>query len=195
VKPLLLFIALAFSLSLQAQTEIPTDTATYELTLLNGHATYVRILEIKQGQYIKVVDDEQKQYTYSWDAFRGYKPAYHQPVKKEEVHERVSPNYNNTGYIPKLPGQRQRNVGIALFSIGVAILAAAIPMVATARTYHYNYVVSSNGQSYSEGDLKGALGVVLLVPGTGLSITGAALWDKGSRKMKRFRQSQQKIAG
>jgi hypothetical protein len=191
MKPLFLLLFTMIFYCSEAQTE--TDTTTYELTLSDGSIKLVRFLDMQNGQYIKVVDQEQKQFTYSWDAFRHYKPAYPKKEIKPVEDKRFSPNYNASGYVPRVPGKRQRNVGIGLFAVGIGFLAAALPMILTADSYSYQFYQSSNGQSYSQGDLKGALGVIMVVPGLALTITGAAIWGTGNRKMKRFAKSKEAI--
>jgi hypothetical protein len=192
MKPLLLLLfTVVFSCS-QAQTE--TDTTTYELTLSDGRMKLVKFLDMQNGHYIKVVDEEQKQYTYSWDAFRYYKPAYQKKEIKPVEDKRFSPNYNHSGYVARVPGKRQRNVGIGLFALGAGFLVAALPMIFMADNYSYHYYWASNGQpAYSRGDLKGPLGVTMAIHGVALSITGAALWGTGNRKMKRFAKSKEAI--
>jgi hypothetical protein len=81
------------------------------------------------------------------------------------------------------PGLRMRNTGRTLTIIGSALLVGGVIMVATADELYYESTYSSSG-SYSEGDPKGAFGIVMIAGGTGMVIPGIIFWNKGHKRYK-----------
>src|SRR5688572_15664635 len=100
MKPLFFFLCMLVYAGSQAQTE--TDTTTYLLTLSSGRTSLVKILEVQKGQYIKVLDQHQTLYTFSWDAFKSYKPLYQAQAEViEGKHEPMAAEAKPAvGYLP-----------------------------------------------------------------------------------------------
>jgi len=83
--------------------------------------------------------------------------------------------------VSRPPGLRMRNVGRTLTIIGVPMLIGGLIVYNNADlTYDYY----SQTYSYSEQQ-QAALGVLMVMGGTGMSIPGIILWSKGSKKYKR----------
>ena len=66
------------------------------------------------------------------------------------------------------PGLRRKKIGTALTIGGAALTIGGIAMVASADAFYYNYSTGSNG-SYEEGDPKGAVGILMIAGGVGIS--------------------------
>jgi hypothetical protein len=84
-------------------------------------------------------------------------------------------------YTPLPPGLRMRNTGRTLTIIGGVMLVGGIIMAASADELYYETTYSSSG-SYSEGDPQGAIGIVMVVAGTGMAIPGIIFWNKGAKR-------------
>lgn len=94
------------------------------------------------------------------------------------------------------PGYRMRNAGRTMTIIGVPLFIAGLIVFNNADENYYNSVTTSSG-TYTEGDPQAALGILMSVAGAGLTIPGAILWSKGSKKYKRYleRESALKLNG
>ena len=81
------------------------------------------------------------------------------------------------------PGYRMRNVGRTLTIIGGAMLIGGIIVYNEADpVYDYN---SQYTTYYTKEEQQAALGVLMVMAGTGMTIPGIILWSKGSKKYKR----------
>lgn len=81
------------------------------------------------------------------------------------------------------PGYRMRNVGRTLTIIGGAMLIGGIIVYNEADpVYDYN---SQYTTYYTKEEQQAALGVLMVMGGTGMTIPGIILWSKGSKKYKR----------
>jgi hypothetical protein len=81
------------------------------------------------------------------------------------------------------PGLKMRNVGRTLTIIGGAMLIGGIIVFDNADPY-YDY--SSQGTTYyTKEEKQAALGVLMVMGGTGMTIPGIILWSKGGKKYKR----------
>ncbi|MDH4092764.1 MAG: hypothetical protein OEV74_15865 [Cyclobacteriaceae bacterium] len=83
------------------------------------------------------------------------------------------------------PGFRMRNVGRTLTVIGGAMLIGGIIVYNNADKTFYNTYQTSTG-TYNEGDPQAALGVLMIMGGTGMTIPGIILWTKGAKKYNRY---------
>ena len=92
-------------------------------------------------------------------------------------------------YDPKPSGLRMRNTGRTLTILGSIMLVGGVIMAASADELYYQSNYSSSG-SYSEGDPRGAFGVVLAVAGTGMAIPGIIFWNKGSKRYNKYLEEQ-----
>jgi hypothetical protein len=105
-------------------------------------------------------------------------PVYASPVsftQKMQLRDQV----NNT-----VPGQRMRNTGRTLTLLGAGLLVGGIAVASSAESLYYQSNYSSNGGSTSQGDPKGALGIVMMTGGAGMIVPGIIFWSKGSKKFK-----------
>jgi hypothetical protein len=81
------------------------------------------------------------------------------------------------------PGYRMRNAGRTLTIIGGAMLIGGIIVYDNADPY-YDY--NSQGTTYyTKEEQQAALGVLMIMGGTGMTIPGIILWSKGGKKYKR----------
>jgi hypothetical protein len=85
---------------------------------------------------------------------------------------------------PKPKGLRMRNAGRALTLGGIAFAIGGIVLMNNADELYYSSTTSTYGDT-EEGDIKGALGVVMLTTGIGMTVPGIILWSKGQKKYKR----------
>lgn len=97
-------------------------------------------------------------------------------------------NYHNQQLYEGLEVQLSRaekynKAGNILLGVGVAATIVGVIMMATADEIFYTYNTSSNGQTETEGDIKGALGLSLTMTGVAGIITGAIF--KGKAKKSR----------
>lgn len=83
------------------------------------------------------------------------------------------------------PGLRMRNTGRTLTILGSAMFIGGIILVSNAESTYYTYQSSNYGDT-EEGDPKGALGVLMMVGGTGMIVPGIILWSKGAKKYNRY---------
>ena len=91
---------------------------------------------------------------------------------------------NKTFYkVSMPPGVKMRNAGRIMTIVGGALIIGGIVMVSNADETYYNYSSTTSG-NYEDGDLQGALGVVMIVGGTGLTVPGIIMWSKGSKRYK-----------
>jgi hypothetical protein len=91
--------------------------------------------------------------------------------------------------IPKIkaiPGMRQRSVGIGLTSTGLGLLGGVGAILMA--TSNWQKVQTSAGTTYGTRDVKCALGMLLCVPGIGLTIPGGIIWGLGEKKIKKYRK-------
>jgi hypothetical protein len=78
------------------------------------------------------------------------------------------------------PGYRMRNTGRTLTIIGGAMLIGGI-IVYNQADLAYDYYTQTD---YKEQQ-KAALGVLMIMGGTGMTVPGIIFWSKGSKKYKR----------
>ena len=83
------------------------------------------------------------------------------------------------------PGLRMRNTGRTLTIVGSVMLVGGVIMAASADDLYYETTYNSSG-SYSEGDPQGAIGIVMAVAGTGMTIPGIIFWNKGSKRYNKY---------
>ena len=84
------------------------------------------------------------------------------------------------------PGARKVRIGRGMTIGGGILLIGGIALAANADSYSYNYT-STNGQVEESGDAKGALGVVMIAAGVGLTIPGIIIWSKGAKRLKAYK--------
>lgn len=82
------------------------------------------------------------------------------------------------------PGYRMRNVGRTLTIAGGALFIGGFIVYNNADKNVYTYQTSTG--TVNEIDPKAALGVLMIVGGTGMTVPGIILWAKGSRKFNRY---------
>jgi hypothetical protein len=92
--------------------------------------------------------------------------------------------------VAKPPGLRMRNAGRTLTVLGGAMLIGGIVLVNNADDLYYSSQSTSYG-TYEEGDPQGALGVLMIVGGAGMSVPGIILWSKGAKKYNRYLEKQE----
>ncbi len=85
------------------------------------------------------------------------------------------------------PGMHKIKVGRGMVIGGSVLLVSGIALAATADSYSYSYT-NTNGQTTESGDAKGAIGVIFIAAGLGLTIPGAIIWSKGSKRLKRYKE-------
>jgi hypothetical protein len=85
------------------------------------------------------------------------------------------------------PGYRMMKIGKGLTIGGGVLLVGGIILASQADAYYYTSSTGPYG-TQEEGDPKGALGVLMIVGGTGMIIPGVILWTKGSKKLKAYQQ-------
>lgn len=73
--------------------------------------------------------------------------------------------------------------------LGAGMLVGGIIVYGNADENYYNYN-TYNGTTYEEGDPKAALGILMMVGGTGLAVPGVILWAKGAKKYNRALERQ-----
>jgi hypothetical protein len=81
-----------------------------------------------------------------------------------------------------------RNVGRTLTVLGGGMLIGGIVVFHNADKTIYTYQTSSG--TYNEVDPKVALGVLMVMGGTGMTVPGIILWSKGARKFNRYLEQQ-----
>jgi len=89
-------------------------------------------------------------------------------------------------YTPVLPGAKMKKAGMGMTIAGAACLGIGAALIGTAK---WQTVNTASGPSIGTRDIKGAIGVLLCLPGIGLTIPGAIVWSKGERKLKRYREN------
>ena len=87
------------------------------------------------------------------------------------------------------PGMHQKKIGTTLTVCGGVVLVIGTVLAATADSYSYNYSTNSNGQVQESGDAKGAIGVVLIAAGIGMTIPGVIIWSKGVKRLNNYKQT------
>jgi hypothetical protein len=85
------------------------------------------------------------------------------------------------------PGARKVRLGRGMTIGGGILLIGGIALAANADSYSYNYS-STNGQVEESGDIKGALGVVMIAAGVGLTVPGIIIWSKGAKRLKAYKE-------
>jgi hypothetical protein len=83
------------------------------------------------------------------------------------------------------PGLRMRNTGRTLTIIGGAMLVGGIALLASADEPYYSAYSTPYG-THEEGDPKAAVGILMMLGGTGMAVPGIIFWSKGSKKYKRY---------
>jgi hypothetical protein len=85
------------------------------------------------------------------------------------------------------PGMYKIKMGRGMVIGGSVLLVSGIALAATADSYSYSYT-NTNGQTTESGDAKGAIGVIFIAAGVGLTIPGAIIWSKGAKRLKRYKE-------
>lgn len=88
----------------------------------------------------------------------------------------------NSGYTP---GKSMRNLGRIFVASGVPLTILGTILVSQASELNYTYDTRT-GES---GDPKGGFGILSLVAGQALSISGTIFWIVGGKKVARYRNS------
>ena len=101
---------------------------------------------------------------------------------------RLSAPQNVTYKITYPPGFRMRNTGRTLTVLGGGMLIAGIVVFHNADKTVYTYQTSSG--TYNEVDPKVALGVLMVMGGTGMTVPGIILWTKGARRFNQYLEQQ-----
>lgn len=83
-----------------------------------------------------------------------------------------------------IPGMKQKTVGIALTSAGLGLLGVGAILMASSK---WQKIQTASGTSLNTNDPQGAIGMLMLLPGVGLTIPGGIVWGAGARKIKRYR--------
>jgi hypothetical protein len=86
-------------------------------------------------------------------------------------------------------GLRMRNTGRALTIAGGALAIGGIVMMNNADQLFYRTTSTQNG-TVTEGDPKGALGVLMTITGVGMMVPGVIFWSKGQKKYNRYLEQQ-----
>lgn len=89
------------------------------------------------------------------------------------------------------PGLRKKKMGATMTIIGSVLLVTGVALVASADELYYSSN-TTNGNTVEEGDPKGAIGVLLIAGGLGLTIPGIIIGTKGKKQYDRYKRSQQK---
>ncbi|MCD9018569.1 hypothetical protein [Parachryseolinea silvisoli] len=90
----------------------------------------------------------------------------------------------------RLPGERMRKAGRILTILGAGMLVGGIIVYNNADDDYYN-TYTQNGTTYEEGDPQAALGILMMVGGTGMVVPGVILWAKGAAKYNRALKRQE----
>lgn len=93
---------------------------------------------------------------------------------------------SQTAVLVDAPGQRMIRVGKFLTIGGAVLLVGGVALMATADELYYRST-TTNGNTQTEGDIKGGLGVVMTVAGVGMIIPGAIVWSKGRKKYAEYK--------
>lgn len=86
-------------------------------------------------------------------------------------------------------GLRMRNTGRTLTILGGALAIGGIVMMNNADQLYYTTTQTQNG-TITEGDPKGALGVLMTITGAGMMVPGIIFWSKGQKKYNRYLEQQ-----
>ena len=81
------------------------------------------------------------------------------------------------------PGQRMIRVGKTLTIAGSVLIVGGVILMATADELYYRSN-TVNGQTVTEGDIKGGLGVVMTAGGVGMVVPGIIVWSIGRKKYR-----------
>lgn len=87
------------------------------------------------------------------------------------------------------PGQRMIRVGKTLTIAGSVLFVSGIVMMATADEIYYRTTTDFDGNTVTEGDLQGALGLIMTTGGLGMIIPGAIVWSKGKKKYEAYQSA------
>lgn len=87
------------------------------------------------------------------------------------------------------PGQRMMRVGNGLIIGGSILTVSGIFLMVTADELYYRTSIDSDGNTITEGDLKGAMGLLMTVGGVGMIIPGAIVWSKGKKKYEAYQST------
>lgn len=108
------------------------------------------------------------------------------PEKKTTT---ITPPFKFSGIteIPdNAPGMHKIRIGRGMTIGGGVLLVSGIALAATADSYSYSST-TTNGQTTESGDLKGAVGVVFIAAGVGLTIPGIIIWSKGRKRLEAYK--------
>jgi hypothetical protein len=100
-----------------------------------------------------------------------------------------STRFQSAIIVPRLPGERMRNAGRTLTICGGAMAIGGIVLMNNADELYYTSTYTQNG-TVTDGDPKGALGVLMTIGGVGMIVPGVILWSKGHKKYNRFLERQ-----
>jgi hypothetical protein len=87
------------------------------------------------------------------------------------------------------PGMRKTKIGRGMTIGGGVLLVTGLALASTADSYSYSYTTSSNGTTTESGDIKGAIGVLFIAGGVGLTIPGIIIWSKGAKRLKEYKET------
>lgn len=87
------------------------------------------------------------------------------------------------------PGMHKIKIGRGMTIGGGVLLVTGLALASTADAYSYNYTTNSNGTTTESGDLKGAIGVLFIAGGVGLTIPGVIIWSKGAKRLKEYKET------
>lgn len=91
--------------------------------------------------------------------------------------------------LAKIPGLRMRNTGRTLTIGGGILFIGGVIMMNSADELYYTSTQTQYG-TVSEGDPKGALGILMSIGGAGMMVPGIIFWSKGAKKYKRHLERQ-----
>jgi len=103
-------------------------------------------------------------------------------VSPLRVQETAAPLRIQTG---NLPGKHGMRTGKTLVIAGGVLLVGGIVLASTADALYYN-TSTTNGTTTEEGDLKGGLGVLMIVGGVGMITPGLIIWHKSKKRYDQY---------
>lgn len=86
------------------------------------------------------------------------------------------------------PGMHRIKIGRGMTIGGSVLLVSGLALASTADSYSYSYTTNSNGQTTESGDIKGAVGIIFIAAGVGLTIPGVIIWSKGAKRLKQYKE-------
>jgi len=90
----------------------------------------------------------------------------------------------------KPPGLRMRGAGMIMTICGGGLMIVGAIIYSNADPNSGQVYTNSNGTTYTDGEMDQAMGVLGVVAGAGLTVPGLILWSKGTKKYKRYLETQ-----